>query len=43
MTILSCLIVVFAVVGVLGGSAISKQDKYALQVPDGLARAIGMG
>ena len=36
--IASCLMVIIAVVlPVLGGRAISAQDKYAVQVPNGLA------
>ena len=38
-TAFSAIPVIAAVVAVLGGSAISAQDKYALQVPGGLALA----
>jgi len=38
-TAFSAIPVIAAVVAVLGGSAISAQDKYALQVPGGLAFA----
>ena len=38
-TAFSAILIIAAVVAVLGGRAISAQDKYTLQVPDGLAFA----
>jgi hypothetical protein len=38
-TILSAILIIAAVIAVLGGRAISAQDKYTLQVPGGLAFA----
>src|SRR6202051_3874761 len=38
-TSFSALLIIAAVVAVLGGRAISAQDKYTLQVPGGLAFA----
>jgi hypothetical protein len=36
---ISAILIIAAVVAVLGGRAISAQDKYTLQVPGGLAFA----
>jgi hypothetical protein len=38
-TAFSAILIIAAVVAVLGGRAISAQDKYTLQVPGGLAFA----
>src|ERR1700689_5666573 len=38
-TALSAILIIATVVAVLGGNAISAQDKYTLQVPGGLAFA----
>ena len=38
-TTFSAILIIAAVVAVLGGRAISAQDKYTVQVPGGLAFA----